>query len=273
MTTVGDDMDARPRRRRHGWSEAWVRQLSTGSASAGAVLCFPPAGGGASLFHAWLQYLPDDVELYLMQPPGREDRFGEPPSWDAYQAIDRTAEALDRHGTRLGVVFGHSLGALLAVHFMARHADTFGDARLVLSSAAPPGPGPAPEVDEALAVACIRATASGAHALASLPADMRAELELRWQADLRVQVSLGMPRCPPRDAVAVWAGEDDVVGSDELHAWTRILAVREFRRWPGSHEYPFSASTAPVVAELARLARLPPAPGETAVPTDHLEEV
>lgn len=266
-------MDAGRRRRRRGWSEAWVRQLSTGSASAGAVLCFPPAGGGASLFHTWLHHLPDDVDLYLMQPPGREDRLDEPPSWEAYQAIDRTAETLDRHGTRPGVVFGHSLGALLAVHFMARHADLLGDPSLVLSAAAPPGPGPAPEVDAALAVACIRRAASGAQALADLPPDMRAELELRWQADLRVQVSLGLPRYPHRGAVTVWGGEDDVIGSNELRAWERILAVREVRRWPGAHDYPFAASTGPVVAELARLARRPPASGDAAIPTDHLEEV
>jgi surfactin synthase thioesterase subunit len=246
-------MSAWARRRRHSWSDLWVRQLSAARADAGAVLCFPPAGGGASAYRAWLPHLPDDVDLYLVQPPGREDRQDEPPCWDAAAALDGTAQALARHGVRVDVVFGHSLGALLALHFATRYAGVAGGARLVLSSAPPPGP--APEADLATARAGIARTAAGARALAELPPDLRAALENRWLADLRVQLALGLPARPPREPVAVWSGTDDTVSAAELAGWTRFVPVGETRRWPGSHDYPFADSAGPVVAEVVRLAR------------------
>jgi hypothetical protein len=62
------------------------------------------------------------------------------------------------------------------------------------------------------------------------------------------------------------------------HGWSdareRIIPVCEVRRWPGAHDYPFSASAGPVVAELVRLARPPGARVRpVSPPADHLGEV
>ncbi len=44
------------------------------------LFCFPYAGAGASVFREWGKGLPEGVEAFAVQLPGREDRFfGQPP--------------------------------------------------------------------------------------------------------------------------------------------------------------------------------------------------
>jgi surfactin synthase thioesterase subunit len=40
------------------------------------LFCFHYVGGGASIFQSWLHKLPSDIEVYAVQLPGRETRFG-----------------------------------------------------------------------------------------------------------------------------------------------------------------------------------------------------
>ena len=57
----------------------WLRRLSRGSIPPEIRLfSFPFAGGGASSFRGWAQDLPAAVDLFAVQPPGREDRLYEP---------------------------------------------------------------------------------------------------------------------------------------------------------------------------------------------------
>ena len=43
------------------------------------LFCFPYAGAGPSIFRAWPDDLPREVEICAIQLPGREGRFKEPP--------------------------------------------------------------------------------------------------------------------------------------------------------------------------------------------------
>ncbi|MDX3696404.1 thioesterase domain-containing protein [Streptomyces europaeiscabiei] len=78
------------------------------------LLCFPCAGAGTMMYRPWQRLLPDDLELCLVQPPGREDRAGEPPLTRATEVVDgllpEVCELLDLPM----LFFGHSMGALLA---------------------------------------------------------------------------------------------------------------------------------------------------------------
>jgi pyochelin biosynthesis protein PchC len=223
--------------------DTWVRLLPAPAGSRGALVCFPPAGGGASLFHPWLAHLPEDVDLALVQPPGREDRNAEPPGWDAATAVARAYGALAGHGAPVAVVFGHSLGALVAARFVAAHGDALGGPRLVVSSAPPPGRAPG---------------AGGVGPVADppgwdgLPGDLRAVLRRRWAADLRVQAELFAAPVDLRAPIAVWGGEDDRVGGADLRAWYAVAPVAQLRLWPGDHDYPFTGAAA-VVPALSRL--------------------
>jgi len=80
------------------------------------LICFPFAGGGASVYRAWASGLPEYLEVAAVQAPGRESRLGETP-------IHRMEELI---GGLLGAALpfirekpfafsGHSLGAIVAL--------------------------------------------------------------------------------------------------------------------------------------------------------------
>jgi medium-chain acyl-[acyl-carrier-protein] hydrolase len=84
------------------------------------MICFPYAGGGAGLFRGWDRQL-EDVEICAVQPPGREWRRNEPPFTDAVDLVQSVFEAIPPEWFKTPyVIFGYSMGALLAYELTAR---------------------------------------------------------------------------------------------------------------------------------------------------------
>jgi medium-chain acyl-[acyl-carrier-protein] hydrolase len=77
------------------------------------LFCLPFAGGGPSAFNAWWKAMPASIELRVGQLPGREARFKQTPISNLQVAIDRLADAFEKHLDRPYAVFGYSMGALL----------------------------------------------------------------------------------------------------------------------------------------------------------------
>lgn len=78
------------------------------------VFCFPYAGGGASLFRAWVADFPPDVEVCPVQLPGRESRFGEPPFTSLPSLIEALGVAIEPYLDVPTIFLGHSMGAITA---------------------------------------------------------------------------------------------------------------------------------------------------------------
>jgi medium-chain acyl-[acyl-carrier-protein] hydrolase len=78
------------------------------------MFCFPFGGGGASIFNTWKQGLPPGVEVCPVQMPGRESRFQEAPITRIPQMISLLSDILRPYLDRPFVLFGHSIGALIA---------------------------------------------------------------------------------------------------------------------------------------------------------------
>lgn len=77
------------------------------------MLCFPYAGGSASIFHTWHRALPEQIEIYGVQLPGRANRYAEPPLTRVSSVVQTLGPALIPLLDRPYVLFGHSLGATL----------------------------------------------------------------------------------------------------------------------------------------------------------------
>lgn len=77
------------------------------------LLCFPYAGGGASFYAGWQQYMPE-VEILPVQLPGRENRMGEPLFRELGSAVEAITEAVFPIIEKSEFsIFGHSMGGIL----------------------------------------------------------------------------------------------------------------------------------------------------------------
>jgi medium-chain acyl-[acyl-carrier-protein] hydrolase len=78
------------------------------------LFCLPFAGGGASAYRLWPAALPSWIEVCPIQLPGREDRYREPAFTSVTGLCGALARELEPYLDLPFVIFGHSMGALLA---------------------------------------------------------------------------------------------------------------------------------------------------------------
>lgn len=95
-------------------SARWLPEALLRTAAAMRVFCLPHAGAGASTYRLWGRELPPELQVCPVQLPGRENRLGEPPIDDARALTRALADGLRPFLDRSYVLFGHSMGALLA---------------------------------------------------------------------------------------------------------------------------------------------------------------
>jgi medium-chain acyl-[acyl-carrier-protein] hydrolase len=77
------------------------------------LLCFPYAGGGASVFRQWAALAPSSVTPIPVHLPGRENRWNERPYVDLAVLVQELAAVLKDFLRRPFALFGHSMGAFI----------------------------------------------------------------------------------------------------------------------------------------------------------------
>ncbi|MGZ4105935.1 MAG: thioesterase II family protein [Tumebacillaceae bacterium] len=92
----------------------WFLNTSPNPTAKLRLFCLPFGGGGASIYFNWSRQLPSDVEVIAIQPPGRENRIGEVPFRNTSQLVEELATEMLPLLDKPYVLFGHSMGALLA---------------------------------------------------------------------------------------------------------------------------------------------------------------
>ncbi|WP_203996298.1 thioesterase II family protein [Micromonospora lutea] len=102
----------------------WLRGWGTQDAEV-SLVCLPHAGAGGSIYHRWRPQLPARIGLYAVTLPGREDRFGEPLLPTMKSVVDQLVPQLLASVPRPVVLFGHSLGGMMA-HAVARRLEDVG---------------------------------------------------------------------------------------------------------------------------------------------------
>jgi medium-chain acyl-[acyl-carrier-protein] hydrolase len=95
-------------------SSPWVLSARARPGARIRLFCFHHAGGGASFFRTWADALPDEIELYPVQLPGRENRARQAPFSQFDALMQELVPALRPYLTMPFAFFGHSLGALLS---------------------------------------------------------------------------------------------------------------------------------------------------------------
>jgi medium-chain acyl-[acyl-carrier-protein] hydrolase len=226
------------------------------------LFCLHHAGGSAAAFTPWIEPLArHGVEVWALQLPGRENRWGERPFEDMTTAARASASAMFPHVDVPYALFGHSIGAKLAfavAHVLAGTAAP-SPARLILSAARAPS---CREDDD-----FIRHDQSADDLVRSLermggtPSELLAHPEFvefmlpALRADLRLNASSHMVGSTPLEVpLHVFGGIDDGdVTRDQLAAWLSCTrAPGQVQQLPGGHFFLFAADSA-MPERIARL--------------------
>jgi pyochelin biosynthesis protein PchC len=216
------------------------------------LLCFPPAGAGASTFRGWADALPG-VDVLAVQYPGRQDRFADPCAETMAELADPLAAAVA--GGLVGPVafFGHSMGAVVAYE-VARRLDRDLAHLFVSAHAAPTAPRTSrPEADTDEAVLDYLRALGGANVAMLDDPDLR-ELTLPMvRADLRLlgayEHLAGPPLACPVTAI-VGTGDHTTSAVDAVAWAARTTGPFDLVALPGGHFY--LESPAPLMELLTR---------------------
>ncbi|MBN1203858.1 MAG: thioesterase [Myxococcaceae bacterium] len=240
--------------------ETWFPARRPNPRASLRVFCFPHAGGSASAFSGWSEALPASVELAAVQLPGRERRILEPPLRQLPALLDALEAALAPLLDKPFVLFGHSMGARVAMA-LAQRWQARGTAlpvgMVVAASPAPHIPRLfySSGLDDARFLAMLRS-------YEGTPAEIFAQRELLelmlpvLRADLAIADTV-LPRVPVRCALSAWGGAGDFhISNEALERW-REMTTGEFRRrgFPGSHFFVRSAQPQVLQALREELAR------------------
>jgi len=209
------------------------------------LFLLPFAGAGAAPFRSWPAGLRNDLEIYGVQPPGRESRLAEPPFRALRPMVRALADDIDGLVREPFALFGHSLGALLAFE-LSRELRRRGHgepAHLVVSAfRAPQLPDRRPALhglaDDRL-VAELRRLGGTPPEVLDRP-EILAMVLPTLRADLAVSETYVYRHEPPLGcAVTAWGGRSDPdVTETALRDWAATTTGPfDLRRFDGGHMY------------------------------------
>lgn len=92
----------------------WYRILAPRQNASRRLIIFPHAGGGPAYYRDWSNQLPDSIEVAVVQLPGRASRCKEAPFRRMESLLESIAPNLTELFDRPAILFGHSVGALVA---------------------------------------------------------------------------------------------------------------------------------------------------------------
>ncbi len=203
------------------------------------LFCFPCAGGGASMYRRWSEFLPD-VEVWAVNYPGRESLHGLPFATSLQEVLAPLLEHAELFGEKPFLVYGHSFGALMAFALALQLQKRGTQTRGVLASARraphlPPQHAHADLPDEPFLLELDK--------FGGVPAAIRQDRELMAfylpviRADLRLNDSAPLPLEQIDAPLYVFsASYDRAASNSELLAWKQNTRQRfEHREFTGGH--------------------------------------
>jgi medium-chain acyl-[acyl-carrier-protein] hydrolase len=226
------------------------------------LFCLPHAGGGATAFHSWNDALPASVQVCSVLLPGRETRLSEP----LYSRMEPLVEAMARE---LGswqdipyVVFGHSMGALLAFEWVRRLQREKHSMPAWLFLSGRRAPDLASDMNLLHSLSDAEFVAELTRLYKGIPDEFLLNAEFMevllpiLRADIAMVESYRFHEGEPLDCpITVLAGSQDAsVNWDQLLAWNRqTRGPFKVQILPGGHFYPHGPLLQAISATLAEL--------------------
>ena len=101
-------------------SNKWLRNLTQTTASDETLVCFPHAGGNASFYKGLATHLSSRLQVLAIQYPGHETRLNEPFITNLELLIEQITDVLAQLDQQHFMLFGHSMGAIVAYEVAIR---------------------------------------------------------------------------------------------------------------------------------------------------------
>lgn len=218
------------------------------------LVCLPFAGGGASTFRDWPRLASGAFDVVPVQLPGRENLIDEEPYCDAAQAV---AGILPQVSSRLAgrkqvVLFGHSMGAVLAYELAHRLVDRGAGVELLVVSGSH---GPFDRRPDRVAGLPDEEFIAGLHRFAGYRPPALEDPEFRelmlpiLRADAMLHESYRPASSAPLGApiLSLRGSDDAVVTAQEAAGW-QAATIQPLRtaELPGGHMY-LTGSTAAIL--------------------------
>lgn len=225
------------------------------SETAARLLCFHHAGGSAQAYGGWQELLPPGIELCAVQMSGHGGRSDEVLYHAIEPLVDDLVAGLEGWLDRPFVIFGHSMGALVAFEVIRRlRCDGLPLPRHLVASGCP---APHLEATTRLSELDEDAFATECRRLGLIPSSLVRSGLLRLllpalRADLavceryRYQPGRRLP-----SAITVLGGTDDLLATrDQLSGWDRhTTAATRLHLFQGGHDFPITM-TAGVLSQV-----------------------
>lgn len=214
------------------------------------LFCFPYAGGNASIFRQWSEFLPAWVEVWAVQLPGRGDRFKEAPISQLSFLVEQLFPHLQPYLDRPFAFWGHSMGALLSFE-LARQIRTkqhTNPCHLFISGRRAPH---LPDRLPHLHTLTDREFLDELRRFNGTPTKILDNVELMelllpcLRADFAVCSTYIYTKQPPLDCpIAAFAGTQDFSEPPELLEGWQLQTRSQFslQVLPGNHFFPFTSS-------------------------------
>jgi surfactin synthase thioesterase subunit len=217
-------------------SSKWIVVAKPRERAAARLFCFSHAGAGGSAYRGWSDAAPAELEICMIQLPGRESRLREPALTSLAEIVQPIVKALEPRTDVPFAFFGHSMGALVAFE-TARELRRVGGgspvALFVSASRAPQLPWPHPPVRHLTDVELLTEVNRRYESVPDViiqDAELRELLTPALRADMTlVETHAYQPENPFGFPVVAFGGDADrMVKRPELEQW-RAHTADSFR--------------------------------------------
>jgi medium-chain acyl-[acyl-carrier-protein] hydrolase len=223
--------------------DSWIACSKPNPQARLRLFCFPYAGAGASIFRAWSDGLPADVEVCPVQFPGRGTRLMETPFTQLAPLVQALAQALVPLLDKPFAFFGHSLGALVGFELarQLRRKPGVQPVRLIVSADRAPQ---IPHRDRRIHALPEGEFLVELRRLNGIPGKVLEDIELMQimlpvlRADLAVYETHVYSTEPPLNCpISTFGGlQDHRVSRGDLEAWRDQTSVSfSLQMFPGDH--------------------------------------